>query len=441
MRPRTGRARPQRMDNNRDRASPERAPRRAGPDGGRPVHSRVDRRRLDRGRIRFHRRRLSVRRGTPRGHHRHPFADRCPLRRESLRPVSTGGSGPVAAYAESLRPESDRLNVPLGEPKWEDDAYDGQIGRGRIGPGRSGQLHLRVPDFGDRRLDCITPVSRSRSLSPGRARPSWPRTTGADLLAVQGTEAGGHQGSFIDLDINRRPLLSLLGTVREVSDLPLIACGGIMSGRRRRRRHGCRSRRRAARVPRCCAHPKRGRRSRTAGLCSTGAIRRPSSPGPTAGASPADWPTASPSNTTGRHPGLPRGAPPHPAPSPGRHPGRGHQCPQPLGRDRMAPRDHRARGHHRPSGGGRRPSGRRRRALTLRSWPPAGEPSGRPQWRHATRPGDRGFDRPRPVGGVLSDAGPQPDRQGRALSALRVPRGREHVLGRPRRERSRMSNR
>ena len=42
-------------------------------------------------------------------------------------PSAPGDPGPVAAYAESLRPESDRLGVPLGEPQWEDDAYAAKL--------------------------------------------------------------------------------------------------------------------------------------------------------------------------------------------------------------------------------------------------------------------------------------------------------------------------
>jgi nitronate monooxygenase len=54
---------------------------------------------------------------------------------------------------------------------------------------------------------------------------------GTDLLAVQGAEAGGHQGSFADLAANHSPLLSLVVEIRETTDLPLIGTGGVMTGR------------------------------------------------------------------------------------------------------------------------------------------------------------------------------------------------------------------
>lgn len=58
---------------------------------------------------------------------------------------------------------------------------------------------------------------------------------GVDAITVQGSEAGGHRGSFLTpdnytIDNNTTGLLSLLTTVRQVmpSSMPLIAAGGIV---------------------------------------------------------------------------------------------------------------------------------------------------------------------------------------------------------------------
>ena len=48
---------------------------------------------------------------------------------------------------------------------------------------------------------------------------------------MQGTEAGGHQGSFADLAANHRPLLAVLSEIRETTDVPMIGTGGVMTGR------------------------------------------------------------------------------------------------------------------------------------------------------------------------------------------------------------------
>jgi nitronate monooxygenase len=53
---------------------------------------------------------------------------------------------------------------------------------------------------------------------------------GVDALVVQGSEAGGHQGSFDDTDAAPIGLLALLQLVRRATELPLIAAGGIGTG-------------------------------------------------------------------------------------------------------------------------------------------------------------------------------------------------------------------
>ena len=53
---------------------------------------------------------------------------------------------------------------------------------------------------------------------------------GVDALVVQGSEAGGHQGSFDDTDAAPVGLLTLLQLVRDATDLPLVAAGGIANG-------------------------------------------------------------------------------------------------------------------------------------------------------------------------------------------------------------------
>ena len=57
------------------------------------------------------------------------------------------------------------------------------------------------------------------------------RDAGADALVVQGVEAGGHRGTFDDADGRGEiGLLALLRLVRAVTDLPLVAAGGIADG-------------------------------------------------------------------------------------------------------------------------------------------------------------------------------------------------------------------
>jgi nitronate monooxygenase len=56
---------------------------------------------------------------------------------------------------------------------------------------------------------------------------------GADMLAVQGAEAGGHRGSFDPQWAEQRLVggMSLIPAVADVVDVPVIAAGGIADGR------------------------------------------------------------------------------------------------------------------------------------------------------------------------------------------------------------------
>jgi nitronate monooxygenase len=55
---------------------------------------------------------------------------------------------------------------------------------------------------------------------------------GADVVVVQGAEAGGHRATFVDRDgAAAIGLLALLQLVREAVDVPMVATGGIMTRR------------------------------------------------------------------------------------------------------------------------------------------------------------------------------------------------------------------
>ena len=145
-------------------------------------------------------------------------------------PSPPGDPGDVARYAAALQPEVKRLGVALGEPRWEDDAYDAKLDVVELA-----RVHLVSFTFG-----CPTPQIIERLHRAGlqvavtvtsALEAQLAADAGTDLLTVQGTEAGGHQGSFADLAANHRPLLSLLAQIRETTDVPMIGTGGVMTGR------------------------------------------------------------------------------------------------------------------------------------------------------------------------------------------------------------------
>jgi nitronate monooxygenase len=145
-------------------------------------------------------------------------------------PSAPGDPAQVAVYAETLKFEAERLGVALGEARWEDDAYDA-----KLGVVESTHVHLVSFTFGCpaaeiverlHRADIQVAVTVTSVLEAELAADA-----GTDLLVVQGTEAGGHQGSFADLAANHRPLLTLLEEIRETIEVPMMGTGGIMTGR------------------------------------------------------------------------------------------------------------------------------------------------------------------------------------------------------------------
>jgi nitronate monooxygenase len=142
---------------------------------------------------------------------------------------STAVPAAVAAYAARLQPEAERLGVALGEPRWSDDGWDA-----KLEVVLDAQPAIVSTTFG---LPPAFAVGRLRE----RAIALWCTVTtpdeaglaaaaGADALVVQGSEAGGHRGSFLDTGGETISLLSLLRLVRQVVDLPLVAAGGIADG-------------------------------------------------------------------------------------------------------------------------------------------------------------------------------------------------------------------
>src|SRR4051812_25663060 len=130
----------------------------------------------------------------------------------------------LAAYVRSLGPGA-------GEPRWDDDGW-----RAKLDVLRDGEPVPVVSfTFGCPPL-CevaslrahgsevwVTVTSASEALAA--------RDAGADVLVVQGSEAGGHQGSWVDEDRERLGTVALVRAVAAAVDLPLVAAGGIADAR------------------------------------------------------------------------------------------------------------------------------------------------------------------------------------------------------------------
>ncbi len=136
----------------------------------------------------------------------------------------------IRQYAARLRPEAERAGVELGTPRFDDDEFENKV-----------DILCRVP---------VAVVSFTFGLPPrwvieqlhAAGSEVWLTVTsqqearqaalaGAEALIVQGVEAGGHRGVFVDDDSQSDlTLLAALQLIRADVDLPLVAAGSIMTG-------------------------------------------------------------------------------------------------------------------------------------------------------------------------------------------------------------------
>jgi nitronate monooxygenase len=134
-------------------------------------------------------------------------------------------------YVERFTEWATRHGTAIGEPRHEDDDWEAKI-----------ELLASVRPqvvsftFGCPPADVMERLRRAGSevwvtvTSPEEARQA--AGVAADALVVQGAEAGGHRGSFIDReDLPAYGLLALLELVSAAVALPLVASGGIATGR------------------------------------------------------------------------------------------------------------------------------------------------------------------------------------------------------------------
>jgi nitronate monooxygenase len=137
----------------------------------------------------------------------------------------------LRAYLERIAPEAERQGAQLGEPRFDDDDWDAKLTL----------VCAERPDLVSFTFGC--PAAEVFERLHGAGISGWVTITnvaearaahaaGADGLIVQGTEAGGHRGGFIDdgSDEGGIGLLALLRITAHATPLPMIATGGIMDG-------------------------------------------------------------------------------------------------------------------------------------------------------------------------------------------------------------------
>jgi nitronate monooxygenase len=130
-------------------------------------------------------------------------------------------------YVAALAPEAERLGVEVGEPRFDDDDF-----AAKIGVLAEAQVPVVSFTFGLPPDDAIARLRNAGCeiwltvTSPYEA--DLASAAGADVIVVQGAEAGGHRGAFHDAVAQPViPLEHLLEETRAMTDVPLVGAGGI----------------------------------------------------------------------------------------------------------------------------------------------------------------------------------------------------------------------
>jgi nitronate monooxygenase len=126
----------------------------------------------------------------------------------------------------------DSLGPGVGDGSWDDDGFDDKVAALLVDPPAVTSFAFGCPAAGviqalqDAGSAVVVTVT-----TPAEAELAV--AAGPDALCVQGYEAGAHRGTFVNDDAPGRDhgLLSLIGEVAAVTELPQIAAGGIMGPR------------------------------------------------------------------------------------------------------------------------------------------------------------------------------------------------------------------
>jgi nitronate monooxygenase len=144
-------------------------------------------------------------------------------------PGPAGDAGRVRQFAAEIEADVSGVGAPLGEPRHDDDDWDAKLEYLMDAPVAVVSFTFGIPGE-----DVIAGL-RARgtevwmtvtSLDDARRAAA----AGADLLAVQGYEAGGHRGGTSDAPEEAVGLIALLQLITAQVATPVVAAGGIETG-------------------------------------------------------------------------------------------------------------------------------------------------------------------------------------------------------------------
>jgi nitronate monooxygenase len=146
-------------------------------------------------------------------------------------PLDEGRLRAARVYAGVVARWAEDHGLPVGEPRYDDDAFAAKLDLVLRERPAAVTFAFGLPDaetvqrLRDRGIASLVTVT-----SPDEAAEAARRRV--DGLVVQGEEAGSHRGGWRGGTGDLVALLPLLGLVREATDLPMIAAGGVAAAER-----------------------------------------------------------------------------------------------------------------------------------------------------------------------------------------------------------------
>jgi nitronate monooxygenase len=145
-------------------------------------------------------------------------------------PGPAGDAARVRQFAAEIESDVSDAGARLGEARHDDDDWDAKIGHLMAAPADVVSFTFGIPG------EDVVAGLRARgtevwvtvtSLDEARRAAA----AGADLLVVQGYEAGGHRGGAGDASEEPAGLIALLQLITARLAVPVVAAGGIATGR------------------------------------------------------------------------------------------------------------------------------------------------------------------------------------------------------------------
>ncbi len=145
-------------------------------------------------------------------------------------PGDRADSAALERYAARLAAEADRYGVQLGAPRHDDDDL-----QAKLDVLVAERVEIVSFTFGCPQADLVARLHEAGCdvwvTVTGPQEAIQARDVGADALVVQGLEAGGHRGYFVDGPrVEDLGLLAALRLIAHSVQLPLVAAGGIADG-------------------------------------------------------------------------------------------------------------------------------------------------------------------------------------------------------------------